>query len=50
MAAAAAARGVAGRVAFIDGGDLHALLRACRGVVLVNSTVGLAALEFRAAP
>lgn len=44
--AAAAAHGVTGRVTFIDGGDLQKLLRACRGVALINSTVGVTALEF----
>ena len=43
--AAAAGRGVGDRVRVIRGGDLGALLRACRGVVLVNSTVGLTALR-----
>ncbi len=37
--------GVAHRVAFIEGGHLPTLLRHCKGVVLVNSTVGLSALQ-----
>lgn len=37
----AAARGIAGRVAVIIGGDLGRLLGRSRGVVLVNSTVGI---------
>ena len=37
--------GVAARVRVIRGGDLHRLLGASRGVVLVNSTVGLHALR-----
>jgi capsular polysaccharide export protein len=36
--------GIADRVAVIDGGPLDALIAAARGVVLVNSTVGTAAL------
>ncbi len=36
--------GIADRVDFIDGGDLEAMLDAAQGTVLVNSTVGLAAL------
>lgn len=44
-AAIAARHGVADRVGFIDGGDLPHLIEACRGVVLVNSTVGMYALE-----
>lgn len=41
----AAALGIGGRVDFIDGGDLFALLRQARGCVVVNSTVGLHALQ-----
>jgi capsular polysaccharide export protein len=37
--------GVSDRVIVIRGGDLHRLLQASRGVVLVNSTVGLHALR-----
>lgn len=37
--------GVADRVTVIRGGDLHRLLKASSGVVLVNSTVGLHALR-----
>jgi capsular polysaccharide export protein len=33
--------GVAGRVDFLDGGALDRLLAACRGVITVNSTVGV---------
>ena len=44
-AAIAARHGVEDRVAFIDGGDLPHLIEACRGVVVVNSTVGMYALE-----
>lgn len=41
----AMALGIALRVDFIDGGDLFALLRTAQGCVLVNSTVGLHALQ-----
>jgi len=37
--------GVPDRVIYIDGGNLDILLRQCRGVVTVNSTVGTAALQ-----
>lgn len=43
--ALAARHGVAGRVDFIDGGDLQGLVDGAIGVVVVNSTVGLFALE-----
>ncbi|WP_448659588.1 capsule biosynthesis protein [Sphingomonas sp. CJ99] len=43
-AALAARHGIGDRVAFIEQGDLHPLLLACRGVVTVNSTVGPLAL------
>ncbi|MEL6679712.1 MAG: capsular biosynthesis protein, partial [Pseudomonadota bacterium] len=33
------------RITYLDGGDLDALLRTCAGVVTVNSTVGLTALQ-----
>ncbi|OJF98450.1 capsule biosynthesis protein [Pararhizobium antarcticum] len=33
------------RVSFLDGGDLNALLETCLGVVTINSTVGLHALQ-----
>ena len=36
---------VADRVKFIDGGDLGRLIRASAGVVVINSTVGMLALE-----
>jgi capsular polysaccharide export protein len=39
------AAGVTGRVHFSDGGDLDAMIRASRGLVTVNSTAGLRALE-----
>ncbi|MFM8749947.1 capsule biosynthesis protein [Rhabdaerophilum sp.] len=38
---AARAHGVDERVDFIDGGDLGVLLKAARGCVMINSTVGL---------
>jgi capsular polysaccharide export protein len=44
VAAAATRLGIAERVAVIDGGPLDALIAEARGVVLVNSTVGTAAL------
>lgn len=37
--------GVAGRVLYIDGGSLDTLLKGARGVVTVNSTVGLTAIR-----
>lgn len=37
--------GIADRVVFLDGGDLGLLLRHAEGCVLVNSTVGLHALQ-----
>ncbi|OYX35543.1 MAG: hypothetical protein B7Y99_03265 [Caulobacterales bacterium 32-69-10] len=42
---AATAAGAADRVNFIDGGDLPDLLVGARGLVTVNSTVGLMALQ-----
>jgi len=42
---AARQAGAADRVLFLDGGDLGALLRAASGCVVVNSTVGLHALQ-----
>lgn len=36
---------IAGRVLFLDGGDLNALIDHGRGVVTVNSTVGLTAIQ-----
>jgi capsular polysaccharide export protein len=42
---AAEAAGVAGRVSFLDGGDLASLLAGARGLITVNSTVGLMALQ-----
>lgn len=44
IARAAAAAGVAGRVRFINGGDLTRQLAAAAGVVLINSTVGVHAV------
>jgi capsular polysaccharide export protein len=41
----ALAAGVAQRVHFLDGGDLDELLRAAAGLVTINSTAGLRALE-----
>lgn len=43
----ATSSGVRHRVEFIDGGDLKLLLKNALGVVLVNSTVGLHALQTR---
>ena len=43
--ALAAQTGLADRVDFIDGGDLQALLAGARGCIVVNSTVGLHALQ-----
>jgi capsular polysaccharide export protein len=45
IARIAAGAGVAERVHFIDGGDLDELLRGSAGLVTVNSTAGLRALE-----
>ena len=45
IAGIARRHGVAGRVLYLDGGDLGTLLRASKGVVLINSTVGLQALQ-----
>jgi capsular polysaccharide export protein len=42
----AAREGVADRVAFVDDGKLHEILPAIAGAVCVNSTAGLAAIEF----
>ena len=41
----ARAHGVASRVKFLDGGDLNKLMDHALGVVVVNSTVGLSALQ-----
>lgn len=46
LAKAARAAGVEGRVSFVDHGKLHEVLPLVRGVVCVNSTAGLAAIEF----
>lgn len=43
---AAEAAGVSARVRYIDGGDLARLIHAAAGVIVVNSTVGLLALQF----
>jgi capsular polysaccharide export protein len=42
----ASREGVAGRVTFVDDGKLHEILPAIAGAVCVNSTAGLAAIEF----
>jgi capsular polysaccharide export protein len=42
--ATAAAYGIAGRVAYIEGGDIALIVRAARGLVTVNSTTGTLAL------
>jgi capsular polysaccharide export protein len=47
VAAAAQQHGVSPRVETIDGGDLDRLLAAARGLVTVNSTVGLHAIRAR---
>lgn len=43
----ASSLGIADRVRFIDAGHLPTLLESARGVVVVNSTVGLSALHHR---
>lgn len=43
--AAAERHGLEGRVHFLDGGDLAAILKTVRGVVNLNSTVGVEALQ-----
>jgi capsular polysaccharide export protein len=45
VAEIAARLGIAERVGFIDGGDLPSLIAASRGVVVVNSTVGMLSLD-----
>jgi capsular polysaccharide export protein len=45
IARAAAAAGVGGRVDFVADGDLNALLERAAGVITINSTSGLTALE-----
>jgi capsular polysaccharide export protein len=45
VAEAAAAAGVADRVDTIDGGDLDRLMAGAEGIVTVNSTVGIAAIQ-----
>ncbi len=45
IARLARAHGVPRRVHFLAGGDLDAMLRRCRGLVTVNSTVGIRALQ-----
>ncbi len=42
---AARRHGVAGRVQYLDGGDLHLLTGHAAGMVIVNSTCGIAALQ-----
>ncbi|NTV96354.1 MAG: capsular biosynthesis protein [Thiobacillus sp.] len=44
----ASAHGVAGRVHYLDGGSLYAMIRRSRGMVTVNSTSGLQALAMDA--
>ena len=43
--ASARRHGVSERLDFIDGGDLQSLIAGARGVVVVNSTVGMLSLE-----
>ncbi|KAB1068261.1 capsule biosynthesis protein [Methylobacterium planeticum] len=43
--ASARRHGVSERLDFIDGGDLPSLIQGSRGVVIVNSTVGMLSLE-----
>jgi capsular polysaccharide export protein len=43
--ALARAEGVAGRVIYIEGGDVRELLPRCAGLVTINSTTGMAALD-----
>jgi len=45
VAQAAADAGVGGRVSFVDDGDLNELLKRVAGVITINSTSGLTALE-----
>ncbi|MEM9010868.1 MAG: capsular biosynthesis protein [Pseudomonadota bacterium] len=45
VASGARQSGVAERVVYLDGGDLDAMLGRARGVVTVNSTVGLTAVQ-----
>lgn len=45
LAQLAAAAGVAGRVTFLDGGNLIDLIAASRGVITINSTAGISALH-----
>ena len=47
MARMAEDAGVATRVFFIDGGDLDKLIMGSRGVITVNSTVGLRAIDLQ---
>lgn len=37
--------GIEDRVLYVDGGDLNVLTQQCRGVVLINSTTGMLALD-----
>jgi len=46
LAKLARREGVAGRVHFVDHGKLHEILPVMKGAVCVNSTAGLAAVEF----
>jgi capsular polysaccharide export protein len=45
VAAAAVAMGIGDRIVYLRGGTPPPLLAACRGVVTVNSTIGLSAME-----
>ncbi len=45
IAMAAARHSLNGRVDYIEGGDLNIFLKRCCGVILINSTVGYAALK-----
>ncbi|WP_169568013.1 capsule biosynthesis protein [Sneathiella limimaris] len=38
---------ISGRITFIDGGDLNRILSYAKGVITVNSTVGITALEMQ---
>lgn len=45
IAMAGIKHGIEDRISFLEGGDLDKFLKACEGVVLINSTVGYAALK-----
>jgi capsular polysaccharide export protein len=42
----AAAAGISDRIVYLEGGDLETLIKRCKGVITVNSTVGFLALAF----